>query len=69
MTGVSITGNSGTVSGNDSHLIELNNCDGLEYSKNSIYADALHLNDVKNSSFTNNFHSSDGGIGLFVKQE
>ncbi len=69
MTGVSITGNSGTVSGNDSHLIELNNCDGLEYSKNSIYADALHLNDVKNSSFTNNFHSSDGGIGLFVENK
>lgn len=69
MTGVSVTGNSGTVSGNDSHLIELNNCDGLEYAKNSFYVDALHLNDVKNSSFTNNFHSSDGGIGLFVENK
>lgn len=69
MTGVSVTGNSGTVSGSDPHLIELYNCDGLEYSENSFNADALHLNDVKNSTFTNNFHSSDGGIGLYVEDK
>ncbi|MCM4156131.1 hypothetical protein [Gramella sp. AN32] len=69
MTGVAIIGNSGTVTGNAAHLNELYNCDGLEYSKNSFYADALHLSDVKNSSFTNNFHSSDGGIGLYVENK
>ncbi|TVZ27532.1 hypothetical protein JM83_2580 [Gillisia sp. Hel_I_86] len=69
MTNVSVIGNSGTVSGNAPHLNEIYNCDGLEYSKNSFYADALHLFDVKNSSFTNNFHYSDGGIGLYVENK
>lgn len=69
MTDVIIIGNSGRVSGAGSHLIELNNLDGLIYKKNSFYADALHLNEVKNSSFTENFHSSDGGIGLYVENQ
>src|SRR5690606_12418896 len=69
MTGVVIIGNSGKVFGAGSHLIELNDIDGLIYKKNSFYADALHLNKVKNSSFTENFHSSDGGIGLYVENQ
>lgn len=68
-TGVKVTGNSGTVSGKEAHLVELQGCDGLEYSKNSFNVDALHLSDVKNSSFTENFHASDGGIGLYVENK
>lgn len=66
MTNVLITGNSGTVQGDEPHLIEIRQTDGLVYTNNSFYADALHVSDVKNSSFTDNFLSSDGGIGLYV---
>lgn len=69
MTGVLIIGNSGKVNGAGSHLMEINHCDGLIYNKNSFFADALHLNEVRNSSFTENFHSSDGGIGLYVENQ
>jgi len=67
MKDVIVKGNSGKVTGNSPHLIELYHLDGLEYSNNNFSADALHLNDVKNSSFRDNFHSSDGGIGLYVE--
>jgi len=63
---VVITGNTGKVQGFPPHLIEIRQVDGLVYTKNSFYADALHVSDVKNSFFTENFHSSDGGIGLYV---
>ena len=63
---VLITGNSGTVQGDEPHLIEIRQTDGLVYTNNSFYADALHVSDVKNSSFKDSFHSSDGGIGLYV---
>lgn len=63
---VLITGNSGTVQGDEPHLIEINSVDGLVYTNNSFYADALHVSDVKNSTFKDSFHSSDGGIGLYV---
>lgn len=69
MTNVSIIGNSGKVEGAGSHLIEINHCDGLIYNQNSFFADALHLNEVKNSTFKENFHSSDGGIGLYVENQ
>ena len=64
---ISVTGNNGTVYGNAPHLIEISNCDDLVYSRNSFFTDALHIRDVKNSTFTDNFHSSDGGIGLYVE--
>lgn len=66
VTDVLVTGNTGAVKGNAPHLIEIREIDGLIYTKNSFYADALHVSDVKNSSFTDNFQSSDGGIGLYV---
>ena len=65
-TNVIVTGNTGTVQGNAPNLLEIRQTDGLVYTKNSFYAGALHVSDVKNSSFTENFHSSDGGIGLYV---
>jgi len=67
MKHVDVIGNSGTVFGNSPHLNELYHLDGLDYSNNSFNADALHVNDVKNSTFNNNFHSSDGGISLYVE--
>ncbi len=66
VTDVLVTGNTGTVQGNAPHLIEIREVDGLKYTQNSFYADALHVSDVKNSSLTENFHLSDGGIGLYV---
>jgi len=69
MTNVIIVGNSGSVSGSGSHMMELNHSDGLLYKQNSINADAINLSYVKNSSFTDNFHTSDGGIGLYVENE
>ncbi len=65
-TNVLVTGNTGTVQGNAPNLVEIRQVDGLVYTKNSFYADALRVSDVKNSSFTESFHSSDGGIGLYV---
>jgi parallel beta-helix repeat protein len=66
MVEVVVTGNTGTVYGNSSHLITIKNCDGLIYRNNSFHADALYFGDVKNSTISDNVHYSDGGIGLYV---
>ena len=64
---VKISGNKGTVTGPEHNLLEIFDCNGLDFFNNDFNSGSLHLKNTINSEFTNNVHDFDGSIGLFAE--